>query len=83
MENHFCAHDGQGPNGFWEPHVVANGNAESADVGDIENTEIGPRRDPDFVREEREHLAVATDDLAGWIDDGGGVVQKTVSLLED
>ncbi len=73
VEYHLRTHGGERPAGFGKPHVVADRHPEPAGVRDVENQELFPGFDTDFVRAKRKHLAVAPHDMAARIDDRRGV----------
>ena len=64
VQDHLGAHPGQRPRRLREPHVVADRDAEPADLRHVEHHEFRAGRDALLVGQEREHLAVARDDLA-------------------
>src|SRR5699024_7839462 len=62
------AHADQGARYFWEPGVIANGNAETARIRHVEDKELVARGNAFFVGLEHEHLAITPNHDAVRVD---------------
>ena len=81
VQDHLRPHGGDRAHRLREPDVVAVEDGEPAGVRHVEDAELVAGGHPLLERQEREHLAVAGDDIALRVDHRGGVVDAAVTIL--
>ena len=81
--NHFCPHPAHLANGFGEPLVVADVEAEAAYGGDIEHQKIVTAANTFFVGTKRKHLSIASNHLTLRFDYHGCVVDGATFFFID
>jgi len=81
MQDDIDAHRRELARRLRKPDVVAIEDAELADAFDIEGEELIPGLDALLQRQEWEHLAVASDNLAFGIDDRSRIVDAAFAAL--